>query len=129
MFTLSSLLVHLAVLMVALTGLGAMIDSRLRDWCMRVAFALFACSLVAPLFGALAAWLEASVGTTTESLSARETGPGLVAIVVGHLVLAGMWVRRRLRGADADQREAQERKQDRTRVRRRVPPTGTDESS
>lgn len=129
MLSLSSLLVHLAVLMVALAGLGAMIDSRLRDWCMRVAFALFACSLATPLFGSFAVWLNASVGTTTERLSARATGPGLVAIVLGHLVLAGVLVRRRLRGADADRREAQERKLDRTRGRRRVPPTNTDESS
>lgn len=123
MHTLSSLMVHLAVLLVALAGLGAMVNSTLRDWCLRAAFVAFAGSLAEPIVRTFVGLITESVGAIGQSYAPVEHGVRVFAVVLGHIVVAGILLRRRLRGADASRREAQERNHDRSRRRTRVPPS------
>jgi hypothetical protein len=125
MHALVAFLQGLAVLVLVLAGLLTIVGAtRARDGLLRVTFLLVGSSLAVPyVIGSIA------TGVSSPSCDAPTSGitspPGIVIpVVLGHVALGVLLLRRWLRGGERARNDANEIERARGRERPRLPPEG-----
>jgi len=125
---LASLLASLAVLALVIAGLAMIVGFRAaRDRFFRYAAFAFVLSL---LVQCVSRPIGNLVGATThraQDLGAALPIEAVLAVVLGHVVLAVVLIRRRLRGQEHARRVGQDRERARAPERVRLPPRNTED--